>query len=157
MKAAEENPSGETSGSNSNKEDRPKFGPRPDLELDEFDFKTKLEKLPFALNIGEAPLTVEHKDGLFNLYMTTKRSSPFTTEIWGTVRKSNTVSQQPPRNQSTLPHRQIPIQLQSEVRKCLEVWLKASIIRPSKSPYASQVVIVRKKPEKFVFALTSEN
>ena len=44
-----------------------------------------------------------------------------------------------------LPHRQIPIQLQSEVRKCLEAWLKAGIIRPSKSPYASQVVIVRKK------------
>ena len=44
-----------------------------------------------------------------------------------------------------LPHCQIPIQLQSEVRKCLDAWLKARIIRPSKSPYASQVVIVRKK------------
>ena len=44
-----------------------------------------------------------------------------------------------------LPHRQIPIQLQSEVRKCLDAWLKAGIIRPSKSPYASQVVIVCKK------------
>ena len=44
-----------------------------------------------------------------------------------------------------LPHRQIPIQLQSEVRKCHDAWLKAGIICPSKSPYASQVVIVRKK------------
>ena len=44
-----------------------------------------------------------------------------------------------------LPHRQIPVQLQQEVRKCLESWLKQSIIRPSKSPYASQVVIVCKK------------
>ena len=44
-----------------------------------------------------------------------------------------------------LPHRQIPIQLQSEVRKCLDAWLKAGIIRPSKSPYASQVVIICKK------------
>ena len=44
-----------------------------------------------------------------------------------------------------LPHRQIPIQLQSEVRKCLDAWLKAGIIRPSKSPYALQVVIIRKK------------
>ena len=32
-----------------------------------------------------------------------------------------------------------------EVCKCLDAWLKAGIIRPSKSPYASQVVIVRKK------------
>ena len=44
-----------------------------------------------------------------------------------------------------LPHRQIPVQLQSEVRKCLDNWLKQGIIHPSKSPYASQVVIVRKK------------
>ena len=47
-----------------------------------------------------------------------------------------------------LPHRQIPIQLQSEVRKCLDNWLKQGIIRPSKSPYTSQVVIVRKKTGK---------
>ena len=44
-----------------------------------------------------------------------------------------------------LPHRQIPVQLQSEVRKCLDNWLKQGIIRPSKSPYVSQVVIVHKK------------
>ena len=44
-----------------------------------------------------------------------------------------------------LPHRQIPIQLQSDVKKCLDGWLKVGIIQPSKSPCASQVVIVRKK------------
>ena len=44
-----------------------------------------------------------------------------------------------------LPHQQIPVQLQSEVRKCLDNWLKQGIIRPSKSPYALQVVIIRKK------------
>ena len=44
-----------------------------------------------------------------------------------------------------MPHRQIPVQLQSEVRKCLDNWLKQGIIRLSKSPYASQVVIVHKK------------
>ena len=47
-----------------------------------------------------------------------------------------------------MPHRQIPVQLQSEVRKCLDNWLKQGIIRPSKSPYASQVVIIRKKTGK---------
>ena len=44
-----------------------------------------------------------------------------------------------------LPHRAIPVQLQSEVRKCFDTWLKQGIIRLSKSPYASQVVIVHKK------------
>ena len=44
-----------------------------------------------------------------------------------------------------LPHRTIPRQLQGEVQKCLDTWLRQGIIKPSKSPYASQVVIVRKK------------
>ena len=44
-----------------------------------------------------------------------------------------------------LPHRTIPVQLQAEVRKCLDTWLRQGIIRPSRSPYASQVVIVCKK------------
>ena len=44
-----------------------------------------------------------------------------------------------------LPHHTIPVQLQAEVWKCLDTWLKQGIIRPSMSPYASQVVIVRKK------------
>ena len=44
-----------------------------------------------------------------------------------------------------LPHRMIPVQLQAEVRKCLDTWLRQGIIRPLRSPYASQVVIVHKK------------
>ena len=44
-----------------------------------------------------------------------------------------------------LPHRTIPVQLQVEVCECLDTWLWQGIIRPSCSPYASQVVIVRKK------------
>ena len=30
-----------------------------------------------------------------------------------------------------LPHRTIPVQLQAEVHKCLDTWLKQGIIRPS--------------------------
>ena len=44
-----------------------------------------------------------------------------------------------------LPHHTIPVQLQAEVRKCLDTWLRQGIIRPSRSPYALQVVIVCKK------------
>ena len=44
-----------------------------------------------------------------------------------------------------LPHNTILVQLQTEVRKCLDTWLKQGIICPSHSPYASQVVIVHKK------------
>ena len=31
-----------------------------------------------------------------------------------------------------------------EVRKCLDMWLRQDIIRPSKSPHASELAIVRK-------------
>ena len=44
-----------------------------------------------------------------------------------------------------LPHCTIPVQLQAEVRKCLDTWLRQGIIQPSQSSYASQVVIVRQK------------
>ena len=44
-----------------------------------------------------------------------------------------------------LPHRTISQQLQGEVRKCLDTWYRQGIIKLSKSWYASQVVIVRKK------------
>ena len=44
-----------------------------------------------------------------------------------------------------LPHHTIPVQLQAEVRKCLDAWLRQGIIPPSRSLYASQVVIICKK------------
>ena len=44
-----------------------------------------------------------------------------------------------------LLHQTIPVQLQSEVCKYLDTWFKQGIIRPSQSPYASQVVMVHKK------------
>ena len=44
-----------------------------------------------------------------------------------------------------LLHHTIPPQLLGEVHKCLDTWLRQCIIRPSQSPYTSQVVIVQKK------------
>ena len=36
-----------------------------------------------------------------------------------------------------LPHCTIPVQLQAEVHKCLDAWLRQSIIRPLHSLYTS--------------------
>ena len=44
-----------------------------------------------------------------------------------------------------LLHHTIPVQLQTEVCKCLDMWLKQGIICPSHSLYTSQVVIAHKK------------
>ena len=44
-----------------------------------------------------------------------------------------------------LLHCTFPTQLQGEVHKCLDTWLRQGIIRPSQSPHGSHVVIVQKK------------
>ena len=44
-----------------------------------------------------------------------------------------------------LPHRRILPNLQPEVKEHLQKWVKQGVIEPSKSSYASQAVLVRKK------------
>ena len=99
--------------------------------------------MPFELNIRDAPLTREQQVCLRNvIYDHTEVFLLFDGELgFCDVLKHSipTTTNKP----VYLPHRQIPVQLQSEVRKCLDNWLKQGIIRPSKSPYTSQVVIVR--------------
>ena len=124
---------------------KPKFGPHPDTSSPDFGFKAEPERLPFKLNLGEAPLSREQQARLIDIMYNSqsvfslhdgdlgycdklKHSIPLTTD-----------------KPVYLPHRTIPVQLQGEMLKCLDTWLKQGIIRPSKSPYASQVVIVRKK------------
>ena len=136
-----------TSGKNTSneKDEKPSFGIRPNTKNPNFDFKKELERLPFELNIGDAPLTCKQQAHLNDvIYNHMEVFSLFDGDLgFCDVLKHSipTTTDKP----VYLPHRQIPVQLQSEVRKCLDTWLKQGIIRPSKSPYASQVVIVRKK------------
>ena len=127
------------------KDEKPSFGARPNTKDPDFDFKIELERLPFELNIGDAPLTREQQARLIDvIYDHTEVFSLFDGDLgFCDILKHSipTTTDKP----VYLPHRQIPVQLQSEVRKCLDNWLKQGIIHPSKSPYASQVVIVRKK------------
>ena len=137
----------DTSGKRASKEkdEKPSFGTKPNTKDPDFDFKKELERLPFELNIGDAPLTRDQQARLIDvIYSHTEVFSLFNGDLgFCDVLKHSipTTTDKP----VYLPHRQIPVQLQSEVRKCLDNWLKQGIIRPSKSPYASQVVIVRKK------------
>ena len=137
----------DTSGKSASdeKDEKPSFGARPNTKDPDFNFKKELERLPFELNIGDAPLTREQQARLIDvIYDHTEVFSLFDGDLgFCDVLKHSipTTTDKP----VYLPHRQIPVQLQSEVRKCLDNWLKQGIIRPSKSPYASQVVIVRKK------------
>ena len=97
--------------------------------------------MPFELNIGDAPLTREQQARLIDIiYDHTEVFSLFDGDLgFCNVLKHSipTTTDKP----VYLPHRQIPVQLQSEVRKCLDNWLKQGIIHPSKMP----IVIVHKK------------
>ena len=138
---------GDNSGKNEFKEkdEKPSFGARLDTKNSEFDFKKEPEQLPFKLNIGDTPLTRKQQAHLIDvIYDHTEVFLSFD----GDLRFCDVLKHSIPTTTDKpvyLPHRQIPVQLQSEVRKCLNNWLKQGVIRPSKSSYASQVVIVRKK------------
>ena len=126
----------------------PKFGPRPDTSSTDFDFKMELDCLPFTINISKAPLSREQQSRFIDLIYDYKEVFSLYD---GDLGFCEALKHSIPTTMDKLvylPHRQIPVQLQQEVRKCLESWLKQGIIRPSKSPYASQVVIVRKKSGK---------
>ena len=40
---------------------KPSFGAPPDFDSDQFNFKKELERLPFLIDIGEAPLNLEQR------------------------------------------------------------------------------------------------
>ena len=42
-------------------ESKPSFGIPPDFDSDQFHFKKELERLPFPINIGVAPLNLEQQ------------------------------------------------------------------------------------------------
>ena len=116
---------------------------RPDTKSPQFAFKKVLEWLPFELR--EAPLTREQQTRLINIiYDHREVFSLFDGNLGfcDALKHSIPTTTDKP---VYLPHRQKPVQLQSKVRKCLNNWLKQGIIHLSKSPYASQVVIVCKK------------
>ena len=71
--------------------------------------------------------------------------SPYMIKTWGIATSLNIQSQLQLISLYTCHIVLSPRQLQGEVHKCLDIWLCQSIIRPSKSPYASQLVIVYKK------------
>ena len=138
---------GDNSGKNEAKEkdEKPSFGARSDTKNPIFDFKKELEQLPFELNIGDTPLICKQQARLIDvIYNHMEVFSLFDRDLGfcDYLKHSIPTTTDKP---VYLPHQQIPIQLQSEVQKCLNNWLKQGIIRLSKSLYASQRVIVHKK------------
>ena len=92
----------DTSGKNkSNEKDgKPSFGVRPNTKDPDFDFKKELERLPFELNIGDAPLTRKQQARLIHVIYNHKEVFCYLTETWGFATSSSIVYQQLLINQS---------------------------------------------------------
>ena len=122
----------------------PSFGPVPNTTKDNSS-DDEVEKLPFKFNLRDTPFNKEEQDCLLSLVYNHQKVFSLHDEDLGFCDKLAhsipTMTDKP----VYLLHSTIPRQLQGEVRKCLDTWLRQGIIRPSRSPYASQVVIVRKK------------
>ena len=126
--------------------EKPSFGPRPDVKSANFDFKAEIDCLPFTLNMGTTvEMTCEQQSQFINIIYDHPEVFSLHDEDLGFCNKINhtipTTSDRP----VYLLHCTIPPQLLGEVHKCLDTWLRQGIIRPSQSPYTSQVVIVWKK------------
>ena len=83
------------------KDEKPSFGARPNTKNPDFNFKKELERLPFELNIGDAPLTREQQACLIDMIYDHTEVFRYLTETWGSAMSSRTVYQQLLTNQST--------------------------------------------------------
>ena len=72
--AEENNSSSKTTDQNSKGEEKPKFGLPPDYDSPDFNFKRECERLPFPLNIGEAPLDLNQQKRFIRVDLRQPRS-----------------------------------------------------------------------------------
>jgi hypothetical protein len=101
--------------------------------------------LPFEVDIGNIRTTKQEDQVLRQLFHSytdvfskDKNDLGFTDKV---KHRIVTTSDIPVK----LPDRRIPPQAMTEVKKLLKDWLKSGVIKESDSPYASQMVLVRKK------------
>ena len=120
--------------------EKPKFGSRPKVSSPEFNFQKELDRLPFPLNLGKVDMSEEQQVRFLELIYDNQFIFSLCDEDLGLCyRLKHTIPTMTDKPVYS-PHHTIPVQLQAEVCKCLDTWLR----QPSWSPSASQVVIVRK-------------
>ena len=126
--------------------EKPSFGPRPYVKSANFDFKAEIDCLPFKLNmVTTVEMTCEQQSWFINIIYDHPEVLSLHDEDLGFCDKIKHTIPKTSDRPVYLLHHTIPPQLLGEVHKCLDTWLRQGIIRPSQSPYASQVVFVQKE------------
>ena len=113
---------------------KPSFGPRPDVELENFDSKAEIDCLPFKLNMGTTvEMTCEQQSRFINIIYDHPEVFSLHEEDLGFCNKIKHTIPTTSDGPVYLPHCTIPPQLLGEVHMCLDTWLRQGIIRPSQS------------------------
>ena len=94
--------------------------------------------LPFSVEMGDIRTNKSENRELCNIFSRDKNDLGFTDKV---VHHIKTTDDVPVKQRD----RRIPPQAVSKVRNMLTDWIKAGIIKESDSPYASQMVLVKKK------------
>ena len=130
----------------------------PHVKAMNFDFQAEIDCLPFKLNMGTTvDMTHEQQRQFINIIYHHPEVFSLHDEDLGFCNKIKHTIPMTSDRPVYLPHHTIPPQLLGEVCKCLDTWLRQGIIRPSQSPYSSQVVIVQKRQGKFICAWITGN
>ena len=103
------------------------------------------DSLPFQVNMGDIKMTEKERKVILSLFIEFQDVfSKHPNDLGQTSlveHRINTSDEIP----ITRPDRRVPPNIIPEVKHVLENWLKEGVIEPSDSPYASQMVIVRKR------------
>ena len=111
------------------------LGLDPTSMTQNFDFEQELSQLPFPVNMGEVNMNeLQQKRFLELIYDNQSVFSLCDEDLGLCDHLKHTIPMTTMDRPIYLPHRMIPVQLQAEVHKCLDTWLKQGIIRPSQSP-----------------------
>ena len=101
--------------------------------------------LLFKFNIGNIPVSKDKQYWLLSIMYNDQKvfslhdeDLTFCTKLVYTILTT-------PYKPVYLFHRMIPHHLHEEVRQFFDAWLRHGVIRPLKSPYASHILIMRKK------------
>ena len=108
--------------------EKPKFGPRSDFSSPKFDFDKELGRLPFPLNLGKVEMSKPQQVRFLELIYDNKSVFSLCDEDLGLCDCLKHTIPMMTDKPVYLLHRTIPVQLQAEVRKCLDTWIRQGII-----------------------------
>ena len=128
------------------------FGAHPDTSKD-YNFEDDVAWLPFKFNNGDHLLPENQQYQLLDSIWDHKQVFSLHDEDLGFCSKLTHTIQTTTDKPVYLHHGSMLWQLQREVRKCLDIWNRQGVIRPSKSSYNFQVVIVHKKTGEILLSI----